>query len=584
MPVTVGVSVAPMSLSVAPGNSGQAVVTLRNSGQTVDQFTITVDGLDPQWYSLPVSSVALFPNDEDNLKVILQPPAVASSGSHQFSLKVASQENPAEPVTVNLSLRVEAAATVELQLLQISAGRKPHYHLVAVNPGTGEVALELKATSPDHRLRLSMKPQSLKVPGGGRAEAEIDASFDWTSLFFGKLQAELQASASSEGATEAHTVTAQAGVVRWYRLLPQIRIPWLAKPPQVISLKATTDDRREFRLIWSVKRASEVKLDDEIVQRQGETSVRPSGARSYALSAFNKHGTVTRSVEVQPITVPPARTSDRIKVTLSASQIKAVAGGAPVSINLQVQNTGDTVDKFLVEVEGIDQTWYTRSASSIALMPQAAGQAQVLLQPPKQKPVRQGVYPFAVTVRSQISQSEATTVLGQLEVQPLVEFKASVLPYRVSTRSKGRFRVSLANTGVTEVTLGLEATDLDEGLRFSFSETAPVVLAWGSVEVPMIAKPKRNSIVGEKKQYDITVTARCGDGKVQSATCVMQHQPRMASWRPVIRTVRILVALAIVVVVVVLVLRWGGGWGNLTRSPQSFVDQFVRTVEGWFSR
>jgi len=100
----------------------------------------------------------------------------------------------------------------------------------------------------------------------------------------------------------------------------------------------------------------------------------------------------------------------------------------------------------------------------------------------------------------------------------------------------------------------------------------------------MIAKPKRSSFVGERKQYDIAVTARGNDGKAQSATCVMNHHPRMASWKPVTRTIRLLIAAAVVVVVVVFVLKWGGGWSTLSKSPQSFVDQFLKTVEGWFSR
>jgi uncharacterized membrane protein len=253
-------------------------------------------------------------------------------------------------------------------------------------------------------------------------------------------------------------------------------------------------------------------------------------------------------------------------------------------VTVQVQNTGQIVDKFLVEVEGIDQAWYSRSASSIALMPQASGQAQIFLQPPKQKPVRNGVYPFAVTVRSQATQEEATTVLGQLEVLPLVEFKAAVLPYRVTTRGKGKFRVNLANTGVSEINFVLDAKDLDEGLSFRFKDDTPSLPAWSSVEVAMTAKPKRGSLVGERKRYDITMTARTSDGKTQTANCEMNHSPLMASWRPIFRTIRILIALAIVVVVVSFVLKWGGGWSTLTNSPQTFVEQFVKTVEGWFSR
>ena len=585
MPVTVNVSVTPTSLTIAPGDSGEYTATLHNSGQTVDQFTVSIDGLDSQWFSLPVSSVALFPNDEDHLKVILHPPkADAASGSHRFKLNVMSQENPAQPVSVELSFNIQAAPQIAMEIVQTSGGQRPHYHLSAINPGSGEATLQLKAASEDRRLKIYLNPENLQVPSGGHAEADVEVYFGWMSLVWGKQSAEFRIQGTATGATDATTVSAQATAVRWYKLLPQIRLPWLSKPPQVLTFKAATDDKREFRLNWSVKRAIEVRLDDAIVSRQGEVALRPTAARAYILTASNKNGSVTSKVDVQPVTVPNARTSDRIKVTLSTGEAEANAGGAPVPVVLQVQNTGEMVDKFLVEVEGIDPTWFTRTASSLALMPNAVGQSQILLLPPKQKPVRQGVYPFAVKVRSQVAQEEATIKLAQLKVLPLTEFKATVLPQRVTTRKKAHFRVSLANTGVSELSVGLEATDLDEGLKFRFKEKSHLLPPWSTVEIPLTAVPKRSSLVGERKQYDISLTAQSSDGKVQTATCVMHHRPRIGSWRPILRVLRILIALGILVVVVSFVLRWGGGWGTLTSSPQTFVDNFVSTIEGWFNR
>jgi uncharacterized membrane protein len=256
----------------------------------------------------------------------------------------------------------------------------------------------------------------------------------------------------------------------------------------------------------------------------------------------------------------------------------------PVPATLQIQNLGEIVDKFLVEVEGLDETWYSRSASSIALMPQATDQVQISFLPPKRKGVKARVYPFAVTVRSQSTPEEAASVTGELEVLPAVEFKVGIHPYRVSCRRKGTFRVSLANVGVSDANFSLEATDLDEGLRFHFKDENPVVTAWKTVEVPMIARSKRGSMVGEKKRYDVTVTAIAGEGKMQSANCELYHRPFIGSWRPILRAIRAIVVIGAIAVVVYFVLQWGGGWKTLTSSPQTWVNQLIRTVEGWFFR
>jgi uncharacterized membrane protein len=249
-----------------------------------------------------------------------------------------------------------------------------------------------------------------------------------------------------------------------------------------------------------------------------------------------------------------------------------------------VQNLGDIVDKFLVEIEGIEENWYSRSASSIALMPQASDQVQISFHPPKRKGIKAKAYPFAIAVRSQSAPEEASSIVGQLQVLPLVEFRLGVHPYRVSCRRKGTFRVNLANTGVSEANFTLEATDLDEGLRFRFKAENPTVAAWNTTEVPMITRPKRGLTVGEKKRYDITVTATAGEGNIQSVKCELYHNPFISSWRRIMRWALRILVLAGIGVLVYFVLKWGGGWGTLTSSPQTWWNQLVDTIRGWFFR
>jgi uncharacterized membrane protein len=282
--------------------------------------------------------------------------------------------------------------------------------------------------------------------------------------------------------------------------------------------------------------------------------------------------------------MPKAAVSERIRVSLSPTDLQVNAGGAPTPTWVTVQNLGEIVDKFLIEVEGLDETWYSRSASSIALMPQATDQVQISLQPPKRKGVKAKVYPFAITVRSQSTAEDATSVVGQLEVLPAVEFKLGVRPYRVSCRKKGTYRINLANIGVSDAEFTLDATDMDEGLRFRFKTDNPTVAAWNTVEVPMTARPKRGSGVGEKKRYDISVTAIAGEGNTQSVNCELYHNPLIGSWKSIFRWVWRIFILAVVVGAVYGLLWLGGGWRVLLSSPQTWLSHFIGNIEGWFRR
>ncbi len=585
------VTVAPTALVASPGDTAEVTATLRNLGQTVDQLTLNIDGLDPGWYTLPISSVALFPNDQDNLRVILHPPKAAETkaGSYAFRINVTSQENPEEIAAADLTVEVRAQLGLELDISpQSIAGRKGTYQVLVNNKSDRETTVSLKASDARGSLRYDLRPESLTVPGGGSSEVALDVRLGWLAFLGGEKAFDFQVLVAPPGtgglAEEAKTVNGQLVRIPWYRSLEQIRLPWLARPPVISNFRATTEDKREFKLSWAVKRATEVKLDDEDVDHQGESLVRPTEVTKYTLTTSNKYGSSSQTVEVKPLPMPKAEASARIRVSLSPTELQVNAAGAPVPTWVTVQNLGEIVDKFLIEVEGFDETWYSRSASSIALMPQATDQVQISLRPPKKKGVKAKVYPFAVTVRSQSVAEEATSVVGQLEVLPSVEFKLAIRPYRISCRRKGKFRINLANVGVSDAAFTLDATDLDEGLRFRFETDTPAVAAWSTVEVPMIARPKRGSGVGEKKRYDISVTANAGEGNTQSVNCELYHNPFIGSWRTIWRVVRAVLILAIVGTGVYYLLRLGGGWGTLRSSPQAWLNQLIQTIEGWFSR
>ena len=613
MPDKVEVTVVPTAFVVAAGDTTEASATLCNKGQTVDQLTISLDGLDPSWYTLPVSSVALFPNDRDTLRIILHPPKTdqVKAGSYPFHIKVNSQENPEEMATVDLTIEIRALPEIALTISpERIMGRKGIYQIVVSNPGDSEATLNLQASDDEGILQYSLQPETVNVPAGGRAESTLEVRLGWMAFFGGERGFNFQVMARLPGVEEAKTISGQLVRIPWYKIfqrirlsrvqpaisrtrpaisstrraISRIRLPWMTRPPVINTFKATTDDKREFTLSWSVKRAKKVTLDDEEVAKQEERLVTPTKPTTYVLTVSNPYGSSSKTVDVQPMTIPTARVSERISVSLSPTALQVQAGSAPIPATLQVQNLGEVVDKLSVEIAGLEETWYSRSASSIALMPQATDQVQIMFKPPKRKGIKARIYPFAITVRSESAAEEATSVLGQLEVLPLVEFKLGVHPYRVSCRRKGTFRISIANTGVSDANFILDATDLDEGLRFRFKNDNPEVTAWKTLEVPMIARPKRGSMIGERKRYDITVTANAGEGIVQTVNCELNHGPFIGSWRPILRIIRAIVVLGAIGVLVYFVLQWGGGFRMLTSSPQTWVNQLIRTVEGWFFR
>jgi len=595
------ITAAPTLLRITGEETAESIITLRNRGQTVDQFTINVEGLNPEWYTLPVSSVALFPNDQDNAKVIINIPDARGLGgtSYSFRVKVTSQENPTNSAVVELTLEIGAALKVDMNLSPAHlSGTKGEYLVNVNNPDTKDCVVQLKTSSAQGRmlfsnfrlpipgLILKLPKEPLTIPARKSVDVNLATRLNWLALIIWEKTYDFKVVAvkPEDITTEEASQSGQLTSVPWYRIFSRLRLPWLAKPPVIKSFTAATDDKREFQLKWTVRKATSVKVDDSDVESEGESLIRPEETKQYVLAATNRYGTSTKTVELTPLPKPQARTSDKIKVSLSGLKLQTQAGLVPAQATVQVQNLSDIVDKFTIEVNGLDDSWYSRSAASIALMPQAIDQVQISFLPPKKKGVKSGTFTFGVTVRSQSVTEEYACVLGQLEIMPSVEYKLSIRPFRVTGMRKGTLVLNLANVGVSPTEISVEAHDSEDKCKFMLEQQKVALNAWNTKEIPVIVKPKRNSILNQEKRFDLTFTSNTDGGTPQITNGEFNHKPFMKSWKPIWRIIKAAIALAVIIVAIYYILKIGGGWSALRESPQTWVSNFTTTISGWFNR
>jgi hypothetical protein len=99
----------------------------------------------------------------------------------------------------------------------------------------------------------------------------------------------------------------------------------------------------------------------------------------------------------------------------------------------------------------------------------------------------------------------------------------------------------------------------------------------------MTVKPKRGSIIGETKTFNVTVTATAEGAEIQPAQCEFSHKPFMKNWKPIWRMIRAIIVIIILVVAIYYIIRLGGGWSALRESPQSWFRHLIDTITGWFS-
>jgi hypothetical protein len=280
--------------------------------------------------------------------------------------------------------------------------------------------------------------------------------------------------------------------------------------------------------------------------------------------------------------------SDRIKVKLAPSALQVNAGGEPTEASITVQNLGDIVDRFSFQLDNLDSAWFTLSESGVSLFPNDKAQVLIKFQVPRKEGIKSGSYPFDLRVSSDSNPEEYSIVQGSLEVSPLAEFHLDMNPKRVETRKSAEYRITLANSGTSDLAFDLKARDTEEGCRFWFSPQNPVVPAWKSVVVRLTGQPKRRPWLGENKRYNFTLAANIqGRTESKSLNGELIYRPRWRSLRPLWHVLRILLILAAIAGAIYFILWLGGGLGQLLDDPGQWLSQAKDTIAHlipWLSR
>ena len=277
--------------------------------------------------------------------------------------------------------------------------------------------------------------------------------------------------------------------------------------------------------------------------------------------------------------------SDRIKVNLTPSALQVNAGGEPVDVAVAVQNLGEIVDRFSFHITDLDPAWFTLSEAGVSLFPSDSTQVRIKFQVPKKEGIKSGIYPFNLRVVSDSNPDEYSAVQGNLEVSPLAEFHLDMSPKRIETRKKADYKITLANSGISDLTFNLKAKDTEEGCRFQFIPENPVVPAWKTIVVKLRGQPKKRPWVGENKRYDFSLTANIqGKSDSKSTNGELIYRPRWRSLRPLWRVLKILLILAVIAGAIYFLLSLGGGLHHLIENPEGWLNQAHDTVTRWFSR
>jgi len=211
------------------------------------------------------------------------------------------------------------------------------------------------------------------------------------------------------------------------------------------------------------------------------------------------------------------------KIILSFSQYTiSLEAGANIKSTISIINRGSVVDQFSVEVEGLEESWYTLSASSVKLFPGGQESITLTIHPPKESSSKAGKYPFSIKAASVENPKETATELGTLEIQPYHEFGAELHPTQRVTRGEADFQLTIRNKGNGRETFKFNAQDEQGGCQFRFEDEEVKLDPGESSKVGLWVGAKSRPKFGAKKQYSFQVNVVPGWDKEAAQTVAGQ--------------------------------------------------------------
>ena len=253
MPNSAGVSIESRKFTVFAGDTVKTAVTVQNSGNAAAQYTFRIEGLESGWYNLPVSSISLFPNDEEQISFSLHPPKTdeVKPGLYPFRFIIDCQDNPGDAQQVELALEVKSIPELELLITpERISGKSGIYSIIASNPGDNTMDVRLLVLNQDPLIKSKLEPVELTIPPDGSASATLEVNLRWQRLLNRRKTYLFTVAARQPDSDQIKTVSGQlsrtSGKVRFpFKKSPIPKAGRHRQPPVINSFEASTEDKRQ---------------------------------------------------------------------------------------------------------------------------------------------------------------------------------------------------------------------------------------------------------------------------------------------------------------------------------------------------
>jgi hypothetical protein len=208
----------------------------------------------------------------------------------------------------------------------------------------------------------------------------------------------------------------------------------------------------------------------------------------------------------------------------------SVEPGNVASVRVKVQNTGQVVDEFTVDVLGDAGPWAAAAPPMVRLFPGMEEVVTVTFRPPRSAQTRAGDLPFAVRVQSREDPQGSTVEEGTLAVGAFAEATAELIPRNSRGSRHGSHEVAVDNRGNAQLQATLSASDQDKLLDFKFSPASLAIAAGTAGFARLRVRPHQTFWRGQPKSRAFQVRVQPDGRPPITLDGTLMQGPLLAPW------------------------------------------------------
>jgi len=361
----IAVELSTTDVAIEAGQTAQLDVAITNQHETDDHVALEIEGIDVEWYALPVPSVTVAPGETKHARVLFKVGRSSdiAAGTYPFLVRARGMETGESGIQqAALTVKPFSALQVELDPKRATSTllyRAPIFDIRVANLGNREETLDLYASDPEDHCAYEFEKDRVTVKAGATETVPMAAEPRSRPLVGSARLYQFNVTARS--ATDAYVSSSVSGQLERKAVLSTIVASlmmlalvvaggwWLFRPRPVTVRSFTAEPLQvvagePVTLAWDIENPGEGTYISPgnlpIKSAVGSVTVTPQIPTTYVLTARGGGRRVVRqiSVIVVPKPLPP-----RARIIEFRADHRKVHQGDVVTLSWRVDGAKELV-------------------------------------------------------------------------------------------------------------------------------------------------------------------------------------------------------------------------------------------------